>query len=510
MSRLKTKPKRARIDLLAEWLADTFVVPAGPSRGEPLHLLEFQQAFLADHLEDDAEGGPRYRTTVLSTARKNGKSATIASLVLGYMCPDSPLFVPGFRAAITAPSVQHAQLVPQQMIDLLETAEYDPGLWFVKSPLPGVLHGPKSGKLQCLSGQRTAGHGLDLDLALVDETGLLPNSNETLQNVFDAVAARNGRVVATGTQADSAAYREIIDRPDARTAVHLFAADLSDDVADPATWAKANPGLGIIKSEAFMRDALAKAEQSGSLTEFRVWHTNQPLSPSRQLLLEYQTLQSAYDATAELIDGEPVFIGMDLGGSAAMTAAVIIGQESGVIRPLAAFPGEGDLDLAKRGRRDAVGGLYVNLADSGELFETSGAVTDIAEFLSRLRDEIGNHPVLSISADRYRDAEFKTAMARAKIDWPIVTRGTGPRDGDADIRATRRLFLSGKAKLQRSLLIEAAIGEADVKVSATGAVQLDKSHANARIDAAQALCLACAAFVTAMDQPAPEYEVQLW
>ena len=64
MIRLKTKPKRARIDLLAEWLADTFVVPAGPSRGEPLHLLDFQQAFLADHLEDDVtaqdSGAPVY------------------------------------------------------------------------------------------------------------------------------------------------------------------------------------------------------------------------------------------------------------------------------------------------------------------------------------------------------------------------------------------------------------------------------------------------------------------
>lgn len=356
--------------------------------------------------------------------------------------------------------------------------------------------------------QRPA-HGLDLDLALVDEAGLLPNSNETLQNVFDAVAARNGRVIVTGTQGDSAAYREILDNPDARTSVHLYAADLSDDVSDPATWAKANPGLGVIKSEAFMRDALAKAEQSGSLTEFRVWHTNQPLSPSRQLLLEYATLQAAYDATASLINGEPVFIGMDLGGSAAMTAAVIIGAESGVIQPLAAFPGEG-LDLIQRGRRDAVGDLYVKLHDSGELFTTSGQVTDVAEFLARLREEVGAHPVLSISADRYRDAEFRSAMARAKLDYPIITRGTGPRDGDQDIRATRRLFLSGKAKLQRSMLIEAAIGEADVKVSATGAVQLDKSHANARIDTAQALVLACSAYVTAQDAPKPEYEVQLW
>lgn len=122
---------------------------------------------------------------------------------------------------------------------------------------------------------------------------------------------------------------------------------------------------------------------------------------------------------------------------------------------------------------------------------------------------IGDHPVLSVSCDRYRDAEFRTAMARAKIDWPITFRGTGPKDGDADIRATRRLFVSGKAKLRRSLLLEGSLGEADVKVSATGACQLDKSHPHARIDVAQALCLACSALVRAIDTPAAEYEVEV-
>ncbi|MBN8630723.1 MAG: hypothetical protein J0L76_07700 [Rhodobacterales bacterium] len=496
--------------LLAEWLGDTFVVPAGPSRGEPLTLLPFQLAFLRDHLADDPDGGPRYRTTVLSTPRKNGKTATVGALILGYMCPGSPLFIPGFRGAVTAPSVVHAQIVGNQVIDILEASGVNPGISFVRSPLPGVLHGPRGGKLQFLSGTRNSGHGLDIDLGIVDETGLLPNSNESLQNVFDAVGARNGRVILTGTQGDNPHFRAILERPDARTAVHLYAADLSDDVSDPGVWAASNPGLGSIKSVSFMRDAFEKAEKSGSLTEFRVWQTNQPLSPSRQLLIEYGTLQRAYDPTAQPIPDEPCFVGLDLGGSAAMTAAVIVYKESCVIRALAAFPGEGDLDLAQRGKRDGVGNLYVSLAESGELFETSGAITDIAEFLSRLRDEIGTHPVASISGDRYRHAEFLMAMARAKVDWPLITRGTGPKDGDNDIRATRRLFLSGKAKLKRSLLIEAAIAETDVKVSTTGAMQIDRSHRNARIDVAQALCLACSAFVSAMDAPKPEYEVALW
>ncbi|ASP22059.1 phage terminase [Antarctobacter heliothermus] len=492
----------SKIDLFCEWAADTHVT----NRGQPLELLPFQIDVLADHFADDPAGGPLFRTVAFSCGRKNGKSLLLSLLVAGYLDPASPCHAPYFQVAVTSPTSRHSEILPSQILELYDRIGRRSEWSFSKTPPPTFRHKEGRGLLTCLSGARSAGHGLDLDLALVDEAGLLSKSNETLTNITDALASKDGRAILTGTRGDSGDYNEILNQPDPRTSVHLHGVDKNANAADPAIWEQANPGLGISKSRRFMQDAFDKAQASGSLTEFRVWHLNMPLSPSRQLLLEYDTFSKAYDENATPIEGEPCFIGLDLGGSAAMTAAVILYRESGVLRCLGAFPSEG-LDLAARGKRDGIGSAYVTAAERGELFETSGAVTDLAEFLARLRDEVGNHPVLSISADRYRDAEFRTAMARAQIDWPIVTRGTGPKDGDNDIRATRRLFLSGKAKLRRNLLLEAGLTEADVKVSTTGAMQLDKSHRNARIDVAQALCLACSAFITDHDRPQAEIEV---
>ncbi|WP_157960063.1 terminase TerL endonuclease subunit [Albibacillus kandeliae] len=503
---LKKKRPTTDADLLAEWLADSFIVPAGISRGQPLLLHSFQLGFLEDHLARDPEdGGPLFRTSVLSTPRKLGKTTLASALVLGRMCEDSPIFLPNFRGAITAPTEGHALIVPQNAIALLEAVERD-DLKLRKTPAPGYLSGPKGGHFAILTGSKTQGHGQDLDLAIVDEAGLLPRQSETLQNVFDATAARDGSVLLTGTRGDAPEYNEIINNPDRRTAVHLYAADKEDDPADPKVWAKANPGLGKIKSRRFMEDAYEKAAKSGSTVEFQVWQLNAPLSPTRQLLLEYQTLSRAYDEEAKPIPGESCFVGLDLGGSASMTAATIVFEQSGVIQTLGAFP-SAELDLYARGKRDMVGTTWVDCAARGELFETSGAVTDVAEFLEELAKRIGPHPVLSLSCDRYRDAECRTAMARAKLVWPLKYRGTGPKDGDNDIRATRRMFLSGKAKLKRSLLLEASMGEADVKVAATGSMQLDKSHPHARIDVAQSLVLACSAYISNSDAPPPEYEV---
>ncbi|WP_299376030.1 hypothetical protein, partial [uncultured Tateyamaria sp.] len=161
------------------------------------------------------------------------------------------------------------------------------------------------------------------------------------------------------------------------------------------------------------------------------------------------------------------------------------------------------------GMTNQVGDFYVRAADGGDLIETSGAVSDLQQFLTELLERIGPHPVRSVSCDRYRDAELRTAMARAQLSIPLEFRGNGPKDGNADVLATRRMFKAGAITMRRSILLEGSLAEADVKVSTTGAVQICKSHLTARIDVAQSLILACSALLRARDAVKPTYEVEV-
>lgn len=488
----------------ALWVKKTFKVPSGINRGKWLILEHFQLEFIRDHLSDDPDGGPLFRSAILSTPRKLGKTSLLALLVLGYMDPSSPIFIPGFSGGITAPTENHAFMVPRAALEFQDYVERDVVKLRIQ-PQPGKLIGPQNGVLHILSGSRSQGHGLSLDLALIDECGLLTRQSEVLTNLFDATAARDGRLIATGTRGDSPAYNDLIDNPDRRTSVHLYGAPLDADVSDSAVWEAANPGLGKIKSRRFMADAYEKAEKSGSTVGFGVWNLNQPLSVSRQLLLEYATVKRAYDENAEPQDGDRVWVGIDLGGSASMTAAVAV-YESGAIRCLGAFP-NAELDLVSRGKRDLVGLTWVQCAERGELIETSGHVTELTEFLPHVLEMIGPHEVAAVVGDRYRDAELRNALIKSGIHWPLHLRSNGPKDGNADILATRRFFLSGRAKMKRSLLLEASLGESDVKVSTTGALQLDRAHSNGRNDVAMALTLAAGAMLRGLDQPQAEYEV---
>ncbi|MBY6056637.1 terminase TerL endonuclease subunit [Leisingera daeponensis] len=502
----KPKPKDPALRV-SDWLASSFVVPAGISRGEPFRLHDFQLEFLRAYLEVQ-EGSPRFRTLIFSLPRKTGKSTFMGSLLLARMLPDSPIFLPNFRAVCVAPTAKFAGFVPQAAIELMEAAGRGDEIHLKHAPSPGRLV-VGSGYCQLLSGDSKSGHGDDVDLAVLDEGGLFPRrQGEIFDATFNALAARDGSQILTGTRLDSPRFSELIETENPRTYVQLHAADKDGDPGDPKQWAKATPGGFKIKSKAFIRDAFEKAKASGSLEDFKTSHLNLTGNPARELLVSYDTLAKCYRDDPNTIPGEPVHVGIDLGGAASMTAATIAYEHSGNIKVLGAFP-SADMTLKERGKRDLVGDLWHRAALAGDLIETSGSVSDLQEFLPELISRIGNHPVASVSCDRYRQHELETALARAKISWPIIYRGTGPKDGDADIRATRRLFLAGGVQMQRSILLEGSIGEADVRVSATGATQLDKSHLHARIDVAQSLCLACSALLRARETVLPEYSVEV-
>lgn len=501
--------KRPPIEVcVGRWLAQNFVIPSGQNAGQPLDLHDFQLDLFRAYLAQD-EDGPTYRVIIFTTPRKLGKSTLLAALFLALMCRDSPVYRPRFRGAVAAPSEKHARYIAEAMRLLMDAAGRGDELDTKANPRPGIIH-LGDGQLMLSTGTRAQGHGADLDLAVLDEAGLIAGqkSDGLITGFRDALSAKNGSMILTGTRGDAHDYNALIENPDKRTRVILYGAGKDDDFTDPHVWAKANPDNGAIKPRRFLQDAYEAAEQTGSLAEFAAWQLNVPLSPSRELLIDYETLTKSYRTDPQPSPGEPVHLGIDLGGAASMTAAVMAYEQSGLIRVFGAFPGA-DLDLLARGKRDLVGDLWARCAQEGELIETSGSVSDLQEFLPELITRIGPHPVRSVSCDRYRQHEFETALARARISWPVVYRGTGPKDGDADIRATRKLFLAGALQMRRSRLLEGSLGEADVRVSTTGAVQLDKSHIHARIDVAQALCLACSTLLRARDAVTPTYEIEV-
>ena len=86
-----------------------------------------------------------------------------------------------------------------------------------------------------------------------------------------------------------------------------------------------------------------------------------------------------------------------------------------------------------------------------------------------------------IACDRWREGDLREALAAVRFPVvPLVLRGMGFRDGSEDVRAFRRVALSGDMRPTRSLLMRSAMAEARCVHDDAGNAKLSKSTEGGR------------------------------
>lgn len=470
---------------VAEWSSARLRVPPGhATAGEPMELPAYFVRFLADAL------APGIREAACFVARKNAKSAAVAVLILAHLAGDGPLRRRGWRAGVASLSREKAAELWMQCREIAEASAL-PGLRFGK--VPRCIESPW-GVAQFLSADRTAGHASGFDLAVVDELGLFPEAGRDLvAGLLSSTSARDGRLVAISVVGDSPLSAEMIGRAaDRATVVHIHQAARGCALDDPAAWRAANPTLGAIKSESYMRDMARRAAAAPSeQSTFRAHDLNQPAAPGRDMIVALDRWEAvAGEAVPERAGS--VFLGFDLGGSTSMTAAAAYWPATGRLEVSGAYGDEPD--LAARGEADGVGERYLRMAERGELATFPGRVTPCGPFLASVAERLAGETVMLAVADRYRMAEGLDALAAAGVAWPMEWRAQGAgRDGSADVRALQRSIEGGRLRPGKSLMLESAILESAVRHDANGNPALEKSRSRGRIDALAAAVLAVGA-----------------
>ena len=96
-----------------------------------------------------------------------------------------------------------------------------------------------------LASAQGTGHALGADLAIVDEAGLLQESQRDLwAAVMSSVSGRDGRLLAISIQGDGPMFWELGERADDDSVVwEKYAAPDDAALDDEEAWALANPGL---------------------------------------------------------------------------------------------------------------------------------------------------------------------------------------------------------------------------------------------------------------------------
>ena len=474
------------VGALAAWAAKTLIIPPGhPLAGRPMALPDFAEDFL--------RAGWGAHESALCIARKNAKSAIAAVLALGHLC--GPLRTDGWRGAVASVSKEKAAELRNQVALIAEASKLD--VRIRQSPYPGKIIS-ETGVLETLASERTAGHSSSFDLVIVDETGLLPErSRELLAGLRSSVSAKGGRVVHISVRGDSPLFAEVLGNP--AVVSRIFAAPDDCALDDRKAWAAANPGLGTIKQLSYMVDECERVQHvPGDEASFRAWDLNQPLDPTREMILSPADLRECFVETVPARAGD-CFIGFDFGEAVSSTAACAIWPATGRLETWQAF---GDIPpLHERARRDDA--PYIEMVARGELRTYPGRVVRPDAFLSDLQTELAGCRVVAAAADSYKDSEVRDFLDRAAVTWPVQFRRVGAgKDGGADVRAFQRLVIQKRFAMSTNLSLATAISKSTLRRDANGNPAINRATSRGRIDVLSAAVIAAGLAEHAFDRPA--------
>lgn len=460
-----------------------------------MRVLPWERRFLRGAL------APGRSSAALSIGRGGGKTTFVAAVACSAL--DGPLAARRGEVVICASSFGQARIAFEHIVGFMADKLRDRATWRVLDNSNSALieHRVSGSRVRCIASDPRRMHGLAPVLVLADEPAQWEPAkrDRALAALFTGLGKiPDSRFWSLGTRPDSGDHwfsKEL------RSADHVqvYAAPSRLPIGQRRTWIRANPSLPWMPHlEAKIRAEAVRAKADPALMPaFEALRLNRGMPDTgRSVLLDARTwerIEAPPEVVAQLMSGEFV-LGMDLGSSAAMSAAAGFWPETGALLAIACFP---ELPgLPERGIRDGVGGRYVLMEREGSLIVAGRRVSDVPSLLQTVLSSWGRPS--AIVADRWRDAELRDALDVAGFPpAAFVSRGMGWRDGAADVRGFRAACLGGRVFPARSLLMRSAMSEARVVGDTAGNEKLAKGAAGgrrayARDDAAAAAILAVA------------------
>ena len=251
-----------------------------------------------------------------------------------------------------------------------------------------------------------------------------------------SISARGGRYIALTIHGDGPFVPDMLSRKGSQgLAVHHYAAKEGCELDDPRAWQAANPSLGTIKQRSYMvARARAAIAVSSDEPDFRAFDLNLPSTPGANPLCGIAHWKACeVEAVEDLPPREgKLWIGLDLGGHASMTAAALWWPETTRLEVIGAFPSK-PMSLYHRGLRDGVGVLYEQMQEEGSVRVFDGNVTPVLPMLKWVEDMAAGQAVEYLCADRYRQKELVEALEKCELDGKWRARftpvGAGPDGG---------------------------------------------------------------------------------
>lgn len=481
---MKTRGERV-IDFIHQYC----LIPEGSNIGQPIELLPFQKQFILD-VYSNPHGT---RQGYLSIARKNGKTAIIACLLLAHLV--GPEAIQNSQIVSGARSREQASLVFNLACKMISLS---PTLSKIIKIIPSskrLIGLPMNVEYKALAAEGKTAHGLSPALAILDEVGQVRGAQD---DFVDAITTSQGAydnplLLAISTQAatDADLFSIWLDDAakgkDKQIVSHVYAADADCDLMDKKQWQKANPALGVFRNLEDVRQQADKAVRMPTAeATFRNLILNQRVNTTAPFVSvgTWKANAAEPDMWQEF---DKVTAGLDLSMTTDLTAFVVTARKGSKyhVFPYFWLPEEG---LAHRSNQDKV--PYDVWAKQGYLRLCAGKVIDYLQVAKEISEIMADIPVTCIAFDRWRIEAFKRDLDTLGLDFPLMEWGQGFKDMSPALDKLESALISGNVLHGNQPVLNMCAVNAVVKSDPAGGRKLDKSKATGRIDGMVALAMA--------------------
>ncbi|MEH2565343.1 phage terminase large subunit-like protein [Bradyrhizobium sp. AZCC 2289] len=321
----RTPEGRRRATAVIKFI-EQLTIPSGTGAGNRFKLEAFQKHFIRDIYEPYIGDRRVVRRAILSMARKNGKTALIAAIVLAHLVgPEAVVHGEIYSAANDRDQAAIVYKFARQMValepELLSEIELVPSTKTMIARRTGSVY-------RAISAEAGTKHGYLPSLVIYDE--LAQAKNRDLYDVLDTSfgARQEPLFITISTQSNDPDHimSKLIDDGvsgvDPAIVCHLYAADEDCELADETQWHKSNPALGKFRDYEDLATAIRKAiRMPAEEPKVRNLFLNQRVAPIASLISRAEWMACAGDAPLQA--GGEVYLALDLSSVADLTALLI-------------------------------------------------------------------------------------------------------------------------------------------------------------------------------------------
>lgn len=467
-------------------------VPEGRRVGEAMVLETFQRAWIYDTFDNPAGT----RRSILSMARKNGKTSLIAAILLCMIV--GPLARQNAQCVSGAMAREQAAVVYKLALKMVG---FSPVLNKRIRAVPSrkEFFGLTTGMYyQALSAEASTKMGLSPFFIILDETGQIEGP---IDDFVDALTTAQGAyddgmqiVITTQARSDLSLLSSWIDDAlnsnNPHLVCHLYAADKKAGLDDWEEILKANPGAGTIRSIPDLRQQIEEAKRlPAKENAVRNLLMNQRVSVSAPFLAP--AIWDANDGAIDIEvfrDGRPVYAGLDLSQTTDLTALVLACQDDegrAQLLPMVWTPAD---TLQDRGIRDRA--PYVQWEKEQILITTPGKVIGLEWVVQAIAETIEGMNLQSTNYDRWRIKTLRAECEKIGLDLMLVECGQGFKDMAPAIDAFEARALNGALAHGANPLMRWAVGNSVIVFDPAGNRKINKAKSFSRVDPVVAAIMA--------------------